>query len=339
MNALAAAAIARTQTLVVPALQAAIDTLDDEQLRLIARYQMGWCGADGQPVEAGGGKAIRPSMAMLSAEIAGGSAMDGVPSAVAVEVVHNFSLLHDDVMDRDIERRHRPTGWVVYGEGQAILAGNAMLTAAIDVLVRAGGAGQRCLPLLLRTTQRLIAGQSEDLRLEGRASVELDEVVHMEAGKTAALLSCSASIGALAVGAPAATVEGLAAFGHEVGMAFQMVDDILGVTGDSAVTGKSSSADVRVGKRSAPIVAALRAGGDASDRLAELLASGPLTSEDDVTLATKLIDEAGGLAWAAHEADTRLARALRQLDALGSVHESAVADLAAIARFVVERDR
>jgi len=88
--------------------------------------------------------------------------------------------------------------------------------------------------------------------------VDLDEVLCMEAGKTAALMACSASIGALAVGAPAAVVEGLAAFGHELGMAFQLVDDILGVVGDSAVTGKSSSSDVRAGKRSAPIVAALR---------------------------------------------------------------------------------
>jgi geranylgeranyl diphosphate synthase, type I len=332
-------AIARVRALVLPALRAAVDDIADEHMRLIARYQMGWCTAEGAPLEGGGGKAIRPTLAVLAAEAAGGDAADAVAPAVAVELVHNFSLLHDDVMDRDTERRHRPTGWVVFGEGQAILAGNAMLTTAVEVLARAGEQGRRSLPVLLSSTQRLISGQSEDLLLEDRPSVTLDEVLHMEAGKTAALLACCTAAGSLAVDAPPRVVEELTAFGHELGMAFQLVDDILGVTGDPAITGKSSSSDVRAGKRSAPIVAALRSGGEASRRLAALFATGPLSAEDDVTLATKLIDEAGGLAWAAREADTRLARAVAHLDAVGSVHPGAVADLAALARYVVDRDR
>jgi geranylgeranyl diphosphate synthase, type I len=339
MSDRAAQAIARVRAMVLPALRAAVNDIADDHMRLIASYQLGWCAADGSPVESGGGKAIRPTLAVLAAEAAGGLGADAVAPAVAVELVHNFSLLHDDVMDRDVERRHRPTGWVAFGEGQAILAGNAMLTAAVEILVRAGEPGRRSLPCLLSSTQRLISGQSEDLLLEDRPSVALDEVLHMEAGKTAALLSCCTAAGSLAVDAPAAVVEGLTGFGHELGMAFQLVDDILGVTGDPAVTGKSSSSDVRAGKRSAPIVAALRGGTEASARLAALLATGPLTAQDDVTQATKLIDEAGGLAWAAREADTRLGRALGHLDALGSPNPEAVADLAALARYVVDRDR
>ena len=121
-------------------------------------------------------------------------------------------------------------------------------------------------------------------------------------------------------------------------MAFQLVDDILGVTGDSAVTGKSSSSDVRAGKRSAPIVAALAGGSDSSRRLARMLDDGPPTSEEDVVLAGKLIAEAGGLAWAAHEADARLAVALAQLDAI-DVTPTSRTDLTALARHVVDRDR
>jgi geranylgeranyl diphosphate synthase type I len=121
-------------------------------------------------------------------------------------------------------------------------------------------------------------------------------------------------------------------------MAFQLVDDILGITGDAATTGKSSSSDVRAGKRSAPIVAALTSGTAASDQLARLFASGPLTADDDVTHATKLIDEAGGLEWAAHEADRRLALALGHLENL-SAPTGTTSDLAALARYVVERDR
>ena len=339
------AVLSRARALVLPALRAAVDRLHGERMRTIAAYHLGWLDADGRalPGDGVGGKAMRPTLAVLSAEAGGGAAADGVPAAVAVELVHNFSLLHDDIMDRDVERRHRPTAWVVFGEGQAILAGNAMLTAAIDVLVRDGAAGQRALPSLVAAVEGLIDGQSADLDLGSRhrsdgRDVDLDEVLAMEAGKTAALLACSASIGALAAGADAAVVDALAAYGHELGMAFQLVDDILGITGDAAATGKSSSSDVRSGKRSAPIVAALTAGTPASERLARMLAGGPLAADDDVTYATKLIDEAGGLDWAAHEADRRLALALRHLENL-SAPTGTTSDLAALARYVVERDR
>ncbi len=321
-----------------PALRAAIDTLDDPRMRLICRYQMGWCDTEGNPTR-GGGKAIRPALAVLSAAAAGGRPEDGVPAAVAVELVHNFSLLHDDVMDRDVERRHRPTGWVAFGEAQAILAGTAMLTAAVQALVDAGPAGQRCLTCLLDAVQRLIGGQSEDIEMEGRAGVDIDDVLHMEAGKTAALLSCAASIGAIAIGAPDEVVAGLAAYGFEIGIAFQLVDDILGVVGDPAETGKSSSSDVRAGKRSAPIVAALEAGSDAAQRLADLLAGGPLVDDDDVALATRLVVEAGGVDWAAREADARLAQARAHLAALALPRREAAAELATVADYIVTRGR
>ena len=340
------AVLARARAIVVPALRAAVDRVQGEHMRRIAAYHLGWLDADGRPLpgDGVGGKAIRPALAVLSAQAAGGTPDQGVPAAVAVELVHNFSLLHDDIMDRDVERRHRPTAWVVFGEGQAILAGTAMLTAAVDVLVRDGAAGQRALPGLIRAVEGLIDGQSADLDLSTRRDAELDEVLAMEAGKTAALLACSASIGALATGADASVVDALAGYGHELGMAFQLVDDILGITGDAAATGKSSSSDVRAGKQSAPIVAALRSGTSASEQLARMLADGPLESDDDVTHATKLIDEAGGLEWAAHEADRRLALALSYLDALSlqqkiPAETGTTSDLAALARYVVERDR
>jgi geranylgeranyl diphosphate synthase type I len=331
------AVLSRVRDLVQPALQMAVDGLDDPQMRLIARYQMGWCDADGNPTS-GGGKAIRPALAVLSAEAVIGTPDSGIPGAVAVELVHNFSLLHDDVMDRDVERRHRPTGWVAFGDGQAILAGSALLTLAVEVLAECGLAGRRSMPCLLEATQLLISGQSQDLHLESRDSVDLQEVLDMEAGKTAALLSCASSIGALASGAPTHIVAGLASFGRELGIAFQLVDDILGVVGDPAATGKSSSSDVRAGKRSAPIVAALAGESPAAARLGELINDGPPTAEADVELATELIAEAGGLDWAAQEADARLASALAHLDALELVPAPA-AELAAIANYIVTRDR
>ncbi|MDT4911695.1 MAG: geranylgeranyl diphosphate synthase, type [Pseudonocardiales bacterium] len=329
--------LGRVRDLIEPALQLAVDGLADPQMRLIARYQMGWCTADGLPTE-GGGKAIRPTLAVLSAEAVLGTSGAGIPGAMAVELVHNFSLLHDDVMDRDVERRHRPTGWVAFGDGQAILAGNAMLTLAVEILVGSGLAGRRSLPCLLDATQLLISGQSQDLRLEGDEAVELSDVLAMEAAKTAALLSCASSIGAIAAGAPDHIVAGLAKFGHELGLAFQLVDDILGVTGDPAKTGKSASSDVRAGKRSAPIVAALSDDSAAARRLARLFEGDPPESEADVALASRLISEAGGLDWAAREADARLAAAIEHLQGLELV-SSAAAELAAVATYIVTRDR
>jgi geranylgeranyl diphosphate synthase type I len=326
----------RIRDLTDPAMRAEIDRLDDPTMRHIARYQMGWVDAEGAPSDAGG-KAIRPAFAVLAAQAVGAEPATALPAAVAVELVHNFSLLHDDVMDRDISRRHRPTGWVVFGTGQAILAGNAMLTVAFDALARTGN--EHCLPTLFSSVQALISGQSQDLALEERDGVTLDEVITMEAGKTAALLSCATALGGEIAKASRESIAALAAFGHDVGIAFQLVDDVLGITGDPARTGKSSSSDVRAGKRSAPIVAALNGTSSASVRLADLFADGAPKTDEDVELATELIKEAGGLEWASRAADSRLQSALSHLDTLRDAAAPAVTELAGLARYVVDRDR
>jgi geranylgeranyl diphosphate synthase type I len=331
------AALARTKQIVEPALRASVAGLQDETMRLIAGYQLGWNDEFGNPSNAGG-KAIRPALTVLSTEAVASDVTAGIAPAVAVELVHNFSLLHDDVMDRDLERRHRATGWVVFGEGQAILAGNAMLTRAIEVLLEAGEAATRSLPYLLDATQILISGQSRDLALEGHDSVTLEQVIDMEGGKTAALLACATSIGALAAGADAAVVTALETFGWELGIAFQLVDDVLGVVGDPARTGKSSSADVRAGKRSSVVVAALCSDGTASAQLADLLAYGPPESEEDVALATKLITDSGAVEWANAEADRRLQAAIAAVQSV-QLNASAALDLVAIANYIVNRDR
>lgn len=332
-------AIARARALVEPALRAAVAAIPDERMRLVAGYQLGWCQADGAPVSGGGGKMIRPALAVLSAQAAGGGPGDGVAGGVALELVHNFSLLHDDIMDRDTERRHRATGWVAFGEGQAILGGNAMLTAAVEALQADPDTAPRTVPHLLASVQQLISGQSADLALEGRDDATLAEVLDMEVGKTAALLACASSIGAVAVGAPEPVVAALTGYGHHMGLAFQLVDDVLGVTGDPSVTGKSASSDVRAGKRSAVVVAALRAGTEQADRLAELLADGAPKTEQDVARATALIVAAGGVDWALTEADRLLERALGQLAQIGPVTDGPLAELMSVARYIVARDR
>jgi geranylgeranyl diphosphate synthase type I len=329
--------IERARELVNPAMRKAVDQLEP-RMRLIAGYQLGWWDQDGQPTPEAGGKALRPALAVVSAEAAGGTGDDGVPGAIAVELVHNFSLLHDDIMDRDTERRGRPTGWVVFGEGQAILGGTAMLTLAVQVLHDAGLGGLRALPGLTTAVQRLIDGQSDDLYFEASPEVDLTACLHMEAGKTAALIACASSIGALLVGAPPSVVDGLAGFGYELGIAFQLIDDVLGITGDPKVTGKSSSSDVRARKRSAPVVAALASGHSGVAELTALMSGTDELAEAQVSRATEIIVASGGIEWALNEADVRLGRGLANLDKL-PLPAAAAADFVTLADKLVRRER
>ncbi len=135
-------ALHRSRDQIVPALQAAVQRLDPSS-RLQASYHLGWCDADGKPTEGGGGKAVRPALALLSAEAAGATAEVGIPGAVGVELVHNFSLLHDDLMDGDLERRHRRTVWAIWGAPAAILAGDALLALAHEVVLESPSPGRR----------------------------------------------------------------------------------------------------------------------------------------------------------------------------------------------------
>src|ERR1700756_4557963 len=275
------AGVAVARDLVGPATEAALSRLSPG-VRRVAAYHYGLADADGSPVRVGSGKALRPALALLSARAAGAAAERGVTPAVAVELVHNFSLLHDDIMDNDLERHHRPTAWTVFGVGPAILAGDALLALANDLLLEDNAPGgpwaARCLSTAV---QRLIAGQSEDLAFETRGDVTLPECVEMAGDKTAALMACACTIGAVHVGAPPHLAMGLAEFGGHVGLAFQLTDDLLGIGGATEVTGKPVRADLRARKKSLPVVAALTSGSPAATEPGGNLASeGGLTGED-----------------------------------------------------------
>src|ERR1700751_3594774 len=218
------AGVAVARDLVGPATKAAINRLTPG-VRRVAAYHYGIADTDGNPVRVGSGKALRPALALLSARAAGAAPERGVPTAVAVELVHNFSLLHDDIMDGDTERRHRPTAWTVFGVGAAILAGDAMLALANDLLLEelapGGPWGARCLST---AGERLVAGQGEDIAFERRDDVTLEECVQMAGDKTAALMACACTIGAVHVGASPELAMGLAEFGGHGGLASQLTD-------------------------------------------------------------------------------------------------------------------
>lgn len=337
MTATIPAGVEIARDLVGPGIEAAIARLSPD-IRHVASYHLGLTDSNGRPTgNPAGGKALRPALTLLSARAAGATPEQAVPAAVAVELVHNFSLLHDDIMDGDAERRHRPTAWTVFGVGPAILAGDALQALANDLLLE-GPAPQsvwasRC---LAAAVQRLIAGQGADLAFERREHVTVDECLDMAADKTAALMACACSIGAIYVGAPASTAMTLTAFGAYIGLAFQLTDDLLGIWGTPEVTGKPVRSDLRSRKKSLPVVAALASESQAGAELAGLLRSPEPLTEDQLRRAAELVEAAAGKKWVEAEADTALSSAMGCLNE-ADMPADVRAEFAAIAEFVTAR--
>ncbi|MGW7524306.1 polyprenyl synthetase family protein [Streptomyces sp. NPDC054783] len=300
--------LVRCRELVDPALRGAVDRLHPWVAEM-AGYSFGWCEVGGAPAAAMGGKGVRQALAVLGAEAAGADGRAGVPAAVAVELVHAFSLLHDDIMDGDATRRRRPAVWKAYGTGPAVLAGDALFALAVETLATAPqGAGT--VRLLSAALADLVRGQADDLLFAtrpwtGPERVTPEEYRSMAEGKTGALLGCSAALGAVLGGAGEAEAGALDRAGRHLGVAFQLVDDVLGIWGDPAVTGKPVGGDLRQRKKTYPVLAAL--GSPAARGLPGLLDS-PGRAEE----AAALIEAAGGrtAALAEARAHTTAARAL-----------------------------
>jgi len=286
----------------------------------VAGYHLGWWDADGRETGTGsGGKALRPALTILSAQAVEAPVEHAVPAA-AVELVHNFSLLHDDIMDADRMRRHRPTAWSVFGVPAAILAGDALLSVAVQVLATQPAPDPAAAMVLLTTSLVDLAnGQTDDLAFEQRTDIQLDQCTAMAARKTASLLGCACALGASLAGAPRQRVENLRLFGHHLGIAFQLVDDVLGIWGDPALTGKPVCADLRARKKTLPVVAALGADGAAARRFADLYRRPGLLTDDQLAEACELIEQAGGRTWAQQQVDVHLRAALSHLSAVDPV--------------------
>lgn len=328
--------LGQTRELLDPALREAVARLDDHT-RLVTSYHLGWCDRQGRPLAANPGKAVRPGLVFLASEAVCGSPAPAVAGAVAVELVHNFSLVHDDLMDRDAERRHRPTVWAVWGDPTAVLVGDAMLSLAHEVLgesrsAYAADANHR----LSVATRDLIRGQVLDVAFESRNDVGLDECLDMAAGKTGSLLAVSAELGAVLGGAPSNVRAAYRRYGMQLGVAFQIVDDLLGVWGHPQQTGKPVFSDLRSRKKTLPITWAIEHGGATGRALADWLADPADHTDADLRHAAGLLERAGARDWATGQARDRVARAGSALDEASpdSGHREQLDDLA---RFMIER--
>ncbi|MFF1792716.1 family 2 encapsulin nanocompartment cargo protein polyprenyl transferase [Kitasatospora sp. NPDC086009] len=328
--------LARTRGLVDPVLRAAVDSLPGS-MRKVAGYHFGWWEADGSPAAAPSGKAIRPAMVLAATQALGGTTVTATAAAAAVELVHNFTLLHDDVIDRDETRRHRPTAWRVFGTTEAILAGDAMHSLALRLLAEdTHPAAQGAIRRLADCVVELCEGQQIDCAFEQRSDVSLAECLAMAEAKTGALLGAACAMGAQYAGASEEAAQAMDGFGREIGLAFQLIDDLIGIWGDPAVTGKPVGADLVARKKSLPVVAAL--GSDTPDgrALAELYALARPLSPEELSRCAAAVEGAGGRGWAQGESCERMAAALGQL-ATAVPEPSAADELLALAELVTRR--
>jgi geranylgeranyl diphosphate synthase type I len=251
--------------LIEPSLLDAVAALDGRAPLLagMVRYHLGYAGPDLRALDPRAGergKRLRPAVALLAAGAAGGEPQTAAPVAAAVELLHNFTLIHDDVQDESAIRRHRPTVWGLWGVGQAINAGDALFAAAHLPLYRIAATDMtaelrlRLLEAFDRMTIAIVEGQTLDLGFEARPDVSPGDYLEMIAGKTAAIVQFAAWAGALLGGADEAASARWAEFGLALGLGFQIRDDLLGIWGAQEATGKAPADDVRRRKQSLPIL-------------------------------------------------------------------------------------
>ncbi len=314
-----------------------------EELHRMLRYHLGWEDAAGRPVRSEGGKALRPTLCLLACEAAGGDWRGALPAAAGLELVHNFSLVHDDIQDRDTERRHRPTVWSVWGEAQAINAGDALLTLGRLAVLKLGSEGvpaERVVEaarVLDECTLEIVEGQALDISFEERLDVGEDAYLEMVEKKTGALFDCALRLGGLVGADDLAVAEALGRCGRWLGVAFQIRDDMLGVWGAENRTGKQPAADIRNRKKSLPVVYALaRAEGATAEELRRVY-SQPRLSDSDVSTVLSALDSVGAQAYCRTMAEEYRERALPELDHAG-LSKGPAAELRQVADFILERD-
>ncbi len=279
------------------------------------RYHLGWTDANFKELNVDTGKRLRPLLCLLTCEATGGDWHTALAVAAAIELTHNFSLIHDDIEDRSDERRGRAAVWKVWGLAQGLNAGDGMFVLArlaLDRLCQRGmSPDQNCAISIVfdSATLSLCQGQFLDLGFELRDTVTIEEYFEMVRGKTAALISASTRIGAMLGTDDEKVASAYAEFGENIGIAFQITDDILGIWGDPRVTGKSAASDILCKKKSLPTIYGLQR----LPALRALYQRAELTPAD-VGGVLALLDSVNAREYSQRQADAYHAAALAALD-------------------------
>jgi geranylgeranyl diphosphate synthase type I len=273
-------------------MRAIVQTSDPYSVDLFGmlQYHLGWVDATFTPCQARTGKHVRPMLCLLTCEACGGNWEQALPAGAAIELLHNFSLIHDDIEDQDETRRGRPTIWTLWGQALGINAGDTLFALTQLTMTRLSERGVpagtvvAALRLLNRTCVTLTSGQHLDIGFENETDVPVADYLAMTERKTAALVACACDVGGLIAAARAYQREHVRSFGHHLGLTFQIRDDVLGIWGDPTLTGKPVGADIARRKKSLPILHGL----EHSAELGRLLAQETLSAAD-VHRATELL--------------------------------------------------
>jgi geranylgeranyl diphosphate synthase type I len=303
---------------------------------------MGWQDEHGHSCSRESGKFIRSTLCLLSCQAVGGDTSQAMPAAAAVELIHNFSLIHDDIEDASYERHHRPTVWKLWGQSQAINAGDAMFTLAYLALLKLkekGVADEKIASsakMLSLACLELCEGQYLDVEYENRLDITIEDYLDMVVKKTAALFDVSTSLGAYLGSGDSKLVDFFRLFGKELGIAFQIYDDILGIWGMEESTGKSAG-DISQRKKTLPVVYALQnSDGKARKRLEKLYSQKSIEGED-ITEVMKILDHLGTREYAKDLAERHYHKALAHLEAT-RLDTSSLAPLRETACVLLKRD-
>jgi geranylgeranyl diphosphate synthase, type I len=308
------------------------------------RYHLGWVDQDLQPIQANGGKRLRPVLCLLANEASGGNPHQALPAASAIELVHSFSLVHDDIQDGSPLRRGRRAVWDIWGVAHGTNVGDGMFVLARLALHRLKVRGVPCdrhQAATLTLDQACLAlceGQFFDMTFESRVDVGLDQYLEMIERKTAALLAVSAQLGAIVATDNTTLIEHFRRFGHNLGMAFQIQDDILGTWGDEQQTGKSAATDIRDRKKTLPVVYALNHPGktEAARQLAHLYAQPDQLEPSTIQMVLDILERLDARQYAEQIAEEYYRLALQNLDQAG-VENLATSTLRELAASLLQR--
>jgi len=308
----------------------------------IMKYHLGWLDEELKHVDQYGGKRFRPTLCLLTYNAIGGVYDKALPAAAAIELIHNFSLIHDDIEDMDTERRHKPTVWKLWGVPHAINVGDGMHVMANLAALRLNELNVThskivdVIGILNRTVMDLCEGQYLDMSFEGRTDVTTDMYLEMISRKTAALIEASTFIGAVLATNNEELAGHFRKFGRKIGIAFQIVDDIIGIWQRTEKTGKPTASDIRNKKKTLPILYAFEKASKKNRKLLTDTYKKDVLSDEDVTNILNVLEDVD-----AREASQKIAskferEALEELNR-SRVQNEAMDKLKALANFLVNR--
>ena len=307
------------------------------------RYHMGWIDESGRTQKDTAGKRLRPILCLIACQALCGQYRQALPVAAAIELVHNFSLIHDDIQDSSIERRGRPTVWYIWGQPQAINVGDCMHALALSSLFRLEETGTphakmvRAARIMGEASLKLSEGQYRDISYENHLDIKINDYLSMISGKTAALFRCSLEIGAIMATDNESQISHLRSYGQALGMTFQVHDDVLSIWGDEKTTGKSSASDIQSKKKTLPVIYALEKAKGADGKRLRQIYQKKTIDRADVDDVLRLLSKTDALAYSQEMSKKYYHEALSELDA-ADVPQPEKADLQAIAKFLLERE-